>query len=60
MFLRMDAILLLLAAATIYQNFLSLGFLEFVFASLFLFAVATLHLLFAPTTRSQLFRLNSQ
>ena len=60
MFLRMDAILLLLASATIYQSFLSLDFMEFIFASLFLFTVASLHLLFAPTNRSKLFRLNSQ
>jgi hypothetical protein len=60
MFLRLDAILLLLSAATIYQDVLSLGFIEYAFASLFLFAVAALHLLFAPTSRSQLFALHSQ
>ena len=60
MLLRLDAILILLALATIYRNVLGIGLLEFVFASLFLFAVAALHLFFASVKRSGLLRLHSQ
>jgi hypothetical protein len=60
MLLRLDGILVLLSLATIYQDSLALGYLEFVFTSLFLFAVAGLHLMFAPAQRGTLLRLNSQ
>jgi hypothetical protein len=60
MLLRLDAIMMLLGLATIYQNVLGIGFLEFAFASLFLFAVAALHLFFASHKRSALLRLHSR
>jgi hypothetical protein len=60
MFLRLDYILILLTVVTIYKEAVAIGYVEFLFASLFLFLVAGLHLAFTPANKSTLFKFNSQ